>query len=609
MENFMMANRSLFRMFLSRVLPLAALALAALSAIAQTDPPARVGSLTQVEGSVVFAPAGETEWTAAALNRPITRGDRLWTDRGARAELHLGSAVLHIDSEAFLDLVALDEAVFQASLNEGSVNMRVRELEAGENLEIDTPHLAFRAAQPGDYRIDVDPAGGTTRVTVRSGMALVYGTSGQALQLQAGQQLSFAGRDLDPVSPATLPLDNGFDRWAADRNRLEDQSISARYLPRDVVGYAQLDMNGTWAQDPGYGAVWYPRVAAADWAPYRYGRWESISPWGWTWIDDAPWGFAPFHYGRWALIGSRWAWVPGRLGPRPVYSPALVVFIGGGSAGNFSVGSSPGIGWYPLAPGEAWRPGYRASPAYLRNVNRFIAGSSIGNGMHVHPHRPEALTAVRIDDFSQGRPVQGHWSRPSPADLAHAQVIALPAVTGPRRWSGAGRAATMRMQPPTRLSAPVMADRPAPRFQGPATERLDARERNQPIAGARNDAWRQRQEQIHQERVQREQQARRERTLHDQQMQQLRVQREQQVQHRRQQHEQQQRAGPQQQPEVAPQPRAVPAQGQTPQAERGPGRGRPDGGAAAGTQGREERPSGEEEGGRGHGRRQIGRFN
>ena len=20
---------------------------------------------------------------------------------------------------------------------------------------------------------------------------------------------------------------------------------------------------------------------------------------GWTWVDDAPWGWAPYHYGRW----------------------------------------------------------------------------------------------------------------------------------------------------------------------------------------------------------------------------------------------------------------------------------------------------------------------
>jgi len=36
-----------------------------------------------------------------------------------------------------------------------------------------------------------------------------------------------------------------------------------------------------------------------DWAPYRYGRWEYIAPWGYTWVDEEPWGFAPFHYGRW----------------------------------------------------------------------------------------------------------------------------------------------------------------------------------------------------------------------------------------------------------------------------------------------------------------------
>jgi hypothetical protein len=54
------------------------------------DPPARVATLSDLEGSVVFAPAGETEWVNAERNRPITRGDRLWTDEGARAAVHFG---------------------------------------------------------------------------------------------------------------------------------------------------------------------------------------------------------------------------------------------------------------------------------------------------------------------------------------------------------------------------------------------------------------------------------------------------------------------------------------------------------------------------------------
>lgn len=374
----------------------------------------------------------QTDWSDATINRPITQGDRLWTDRGGRAELHLGTSVLHMDSQAFLDVVALDEDVFQASLNGGSVSIRVRELRDGENVEIDTAQLAFRAAQPGEYRIDVDSTRGTTRVTVRNGMALVFGASGQAVQLRPGPQIAFIGRNLQPALAAATSADDDFTRWVGQHNRQEDQSVAARYLPRDVVGYSQLDTNGSWAQDASYGPVWYPRVKVADWAPYRFGRWEWIAQWGWTWIDDAPWGFAPFHYGRWTLIGSRWAWVPGRLGPRPVYAPALVAFIGDPAAAPSSRPDA-GIGWFPLAPGEAWRPSYRGTVAYLLNANRFIAGTNIASGSYFFQGRPEATTMARMDDFIHGRPVQSHWRKATSAQLARTQVIVPPALVEPGR--------------------------------------------------------------------------------------------------------------------------------------------------------------------------------
>jgi hypothetical protein len=488
MEIIMTTNRLLFRV-LSRLLPLLILAFAVSGTIAQTDPPARVGSLSHIDGSVALAPAGDAEWTDAVPNRPVTRGDRLWTDRGARAELHLGSAVLHLDGETFLDVTALDDQVLQASLNEGSVNARVRELDAGENFEIDTPNLAFRASQPGDYRIDVDPARGTTRVTVRSGIALVYGAGGEAQQLQPGQQITFAGRDLERVAVQASPVDDGFDRWAADRNRREDESVAARYIPREVVGYQQLDAYGSWAQDPTYGAVWFPRTTVVDWAPYRHGHWEWISPWGWTWIDDAPWGFAPFHYGRWAMIGSRWCWVPGRIGPRPIYSPALVVFLGGGRSGSswsLSIGSGPGIAWYPLAPGEAWRPTYRASPVYVRNVNRNIFASNQSFESHVHRRRAEAVTALKVDDFRRGRPVNSHWTRVNPAQVARAPVATLPSMPEPRRFGDAGRTA-QRVQPPARTTPPVTIGRPQPNFATPRPESIERGARNRPAFRPRED--------------------------------------------------------------------------------------------------------------------------
>jgi len=470
------------RHVLSRLLPAVLLAFGG-AALAQEEanPPARVASLSHMEGSVVFAPAGETEWADATLNRPVTQGDRLWTDKGSRAELHVGSAALHLDGQTFLDIAELDEDVLQASLNEGTVNARVREIERGENFEIDTPQLAFRATQPGDYRIDVDPARGTTRVTVRSGAALVYGANGEAQQLEGPQVVTFSGKNLERVNVQASPSADGFDRWAADRNRAEDQSVTARYVPREVVGYQQLDTHGSWSQDASYGAVWYPRAVVADWAPYRYGHWEFIHPWGWTWIDDAPWGFAPFHYGRWAMIGSRWAWVPGRIGPRPVYAPALVAFVGGSNF-SISIGSGPGIGWFPLGPGEAWYPTWRVSPRYVTRVNSYVVTNSRFGNVYVNQQRPTAITTVREADFRRGQPVHRYWRPVREGHVGEMRVLPVPTLPPPQRFGETRRPVQPRVLPPPQLSDPAMAVRPQPIFRGQANDRRDPGERQRPMA-------------------------------------------------------------------------------------------------------------------------------
>jgi hypothetical protein len=257
-----------FRAFARRVLPALVLGLAGAGAMAQAGPPARAAGLSHIEGSVAFAPAGATEWSDAPARRPVARGDRLWTDKGGRAEVQFGSAALHMNSETFVEVIALDRNVLQASLNEGTVNARVRQRDGGDILEIITPQLALRTAQPGDFRVDVDPSKGTTRVVARSGTAMLYGAGGGALPLHAGQQMAFTGRDLKPAGHAA-PRDDGFDRWAADRNRAEDQAIAARHAPQAVMGHQQP---GTSRNMP-------------NWVPNQHGHWEWIVPWGWTWVQ------------------------------------------------------------------------------------------------------------------------------------------------------------------------------------------------------------------------------------------------------------------------------------------------------------------------------------
>ena len=384
------------------------------------DPPGQVARLSLAQGAVSFAPAdavGASDsngWTTALLNRPLTLGDRLWTGPNARAELHAGSTAVRMSKETSLDFLALNDSVIQLRLSQGTMQLRVRALFEGQRLEVDTPNLAFVIAQPGDYRVDVDPAAGTTRVVAQSGGGTIYGDR-VSLALGSPQQGNFSGAGLTPAAPGSA-LQDSFDAWAAERDRREDQSVAARYIPRETIGYQQLDGYGDWQQDPAYGAVWLPRAVPIDWAPYRAGHWSWISPWGWTWVDDAPWGFAPFHYGRWAQIGPRWAWVPGLLPQRPVYAPALVAFV------NWRGAARPALGWFPLAPGEAFRPAYRSSPSYVSRVNNNITVSA--NNLYRYQHQPAAVTALSRDDFAHRRQVQGRPYTPSAADLSGAQVLA-----------------------------------------------------------------------------------------------------------------------------------------------------------------------------------------
>lgn len=444
---------------------------------APLDPPGRVARLNLTEGAVSFAPADDAAWQAVVLNRPLTRGDRLWTGPGARSELHIGSTALRMNEQTSLDFLALDDSLARLRLAQGTLQVRVRILFEGQRLELDTPNLAFVISQPGNYRLDVNPASNTTRVVVQSGGGVMYGNSGEVVNLGSQQQASFTGTDLTPAGAGAVFQDS-FDAWASARDRAEDQSVSARYIPRETIGYQQLDSYGDWRQDPTYGAIWLPRAVPLNWAPYRVGHWRWIAPWGWTWIDDAPWGFAPFHYGRWAQIGPRWAWVPGRLAPRPVYAPALVAFVGGSSGGvNWSVSISsgglaqPAIGWFPLAPGEAFRPAYRVSPRYVSQVNQNIVVNNAVNITNVHniyryQHQPDAVTAVSSDDFTRGRPVRGNLRLLSATELSRAQVVA-------------GRSAL-----PQRPDRADMRDRPSP---VPAAALPPAAVATRPAVSSRDD--------------------------------------------------------------------------------------------------------------------------
>ena len=327
------------------------------------DPPSRVARIGYLQASVSFQPAGESEWVGAVPNRPMTTGDQLWADQDSRAEVQLGSAVIRLAPNTGFSFLNLDDDTVQIQLSSGSVNITVRRLGDDDTFEVDTPNQAFTIFRPGHYRVEAGPNGDYTAITVRQGEGEATG-GGQSFTVHPGQRATFTGTDRLYADVEQVDRPDDFDNWSDSRDYRHDNSRSAEYLSHDVVGYDDLDDYGDWRDDPNYGHVWYPNRVAYGWAPYHDGHWAWISPWGWTWVDDSPWGYAPFHYGRWVNVRGRWGWIAGPPAVRPVYAPALVVFVGGGPGG-----AGGNVGWFPLGPREVYVPSYHVSPAYVNRVN------------------------------------------------------------------------------------------------------------------------------------------------------------------------------------------------------------------------------------------------
>jgi uncharacterized protein DUF6600/FecR-like protein len=439
----------------------------------ESDPPSRVGRLSFLSGSVSFRPGSVDDWAAATLNYPLTTGDHLWTDADSRAELTVGTSAIRLAPQSAFGLLALDDRTAQLRLSQGSLNVRLRNLGDDETFEIDTPNGAVTLLRPGSYRVDVDSTGDTTTVTVRRGQAEVT-AAGSAFTVRADQAALVSGTD----SPSydvfdALPPDNWED-WCTARDRRWDGARSAQYVSRETIGYEDLDEYGDWRNSGPYGPVWVPRAVVAGWAPYRFGHWAWVDPWGWTWIDDAPWGFAPFHYGRWVYVDGGWGWVPGRIVPaRPVYAPALVVFVGGPSWGLAITarGGGGGVAWFPLAPDEPYVPAYHVSNTYVRNVNVTnvnvtninVTNVNVTNITYRNRSAPGGMTVVSQETLVQSRPV-GHSVIEVPRErLDQATVVGSTARVAPGRRSVLGQPEIVEVRrPPERVTTRTVVVRTTP---------------------------------------------------------------------------------------------------------------------------------------------------
>ena len=395
----------------------------------ETNPPTRVARISYVEGSVSLQPGGQGDWGSAARNRPMTIGDKIWVDKDSRAELQAGPAAIHLGSMTALSFLNLDQGITQVRLAEGSINFRVSELREGDLYEVDAPNLAFTVKQAGAFRIDVAESGDSARVTGIRGEGEVT-AGGQTYEVHAGERAEFNGADNVDYIIAKAPGPDGLDRWAAERDLKEDNAISGKYVSRDTPGYSDLDDYGDWRDEPQYGHVWYPREVEPDWAPYSSGYWNWVGPWGWTWVDYSPWGFAPFHYGRWNHFAGGWGWCPGPIYGPPIYGPAFVGFLGGGFGFGGGFGYGGGIGWFPLGFGEPFFPWFGCRHEFIERINerntfirnRNVFNTNIRNVNFVNARNVNAVTVTNRNTFMNGQAINRGAARLTPGALRGAQV-------------------------------------------------------------------------------------------------------------------------------------------------------------------------------------------
>ncbi len=474
------------------------LLMAATGLVAAQDPPTIAGRLNYVSGPVSFEPAGVTDWVQANVNRPLTIGDQVYADQAARAEIEVPGTAFQLGPQTAFQFLNLDNRNIQARLSEGTLGVHVRGLERDQNLEIDTPNLAFSIDRPGEYRIDVNPDTYETRVTAWHGDGDVTSNAGE-FRISSPREAVITGEDQPQYAIYSAPGYDDFDQWTLSQDRRQDRED--RYVSPFVVGYQDLDDYGSWRQVPGYGEAWVPTHVSPDWAPYHDGHWDWIDPWGWTWVDDEPWGFAPFHYGRWAFAGGSWCWVPGPVAVAPVYAPALVAWVGfgGGAGGSLGFAGGPAVGWFPLAPRDVYVPAYHASPTYVDRINTtnttVVNNTTITNvyttyvrtgtvsatANSVNRAAPRALVAVPQNALASARPVRQVALKVSQNQIKAIRTVDPAPRVAPQVASVLGRSSGTRSvpRPPvTVINKPVVAKAAPPPPVAPFHERQTLLARN-----------------------------------------------------------------------------------------------------------------------------------
>ncbi|OPY71113.1 MAG: FecR protein [Syntrophorhabdaceae bacterium PtaU1.Bin034] len=455
-----------------------------------------------IEGDVQMKMEDNADWVPAAANTPIYQGDRLWVPDDARTEVRFRNGTsLRLGHNTALEVSTAEQDAYRLYLDEGRayVNFKGPQQSA---FTIDTPEGSVRPETDSIFMVEVQE-NGDAAVSVISGNVYVSREAGE-MRIAPGDRLLLRNNGKNPELWALAPEDEWM-RW----NRQRDREVygtptghSTTYLPDELKTYSSdFDSNGRWVNVPEYGYVWTPTVVvAADWSPYRIGRWVWIRG-DYVWISHERWGWAPYHYGRWAHVHKiGWCWIPPGRG---------AVHWGPGYVGW--VHTSSRVSWVPLAPRETYYGRGHFGPHSV-NITRVNVQKTVVTNVYKNIHVVNGVTTVQRDSFIAGRTAE-HRVKENPflnqrPSLGAPQIKPVHATVMP-----VVKSIPLAKQPPQRIreavhrpdfgrgqggkipagpvkATPLPADRtPDRRIGAPERERVDASQAKRPAAeqGVRPD--------------------------------------------------------------------------------------------------------------------------
>jgi hypothetical protein len=332
-----------------------------------------VGRLSFVEGKGFVQRASDLGYEEAALNMPISEGDRIGTSDG-RLEVHFGRGnYIRLDENTKVDILNLpkkDDDVARIRVWSGNVFLIVGALKKEKAIELHTADSSFYVLDRGVYRVNVRE-NHDTEILVYQGLIEAAGEDGSTL-LKASQKLEISeGRFASKPASFLAVADDAFDKFNESRASATGREYAEAKLPEELSDYeGELDENGHWSYLAPYGNVWIPDGVGPDWRPYYDGRWTWLPLSGWTWWPYERWGWATFHYGRWHWgFDLGWYWIP-----MTMWGPAWVDWWW----------DDLYFGWAPLS--------YWGYPGVL--LNGMYYGRYYGD---YYPYGSRALTVVRRD--------------------------------------------------------------------------------------------------------------------------------------------------------------------------------------------------------------------